>query len=99
MGTEPKKGVFRIYFVVMVLIIVLLVLTFCLYRIVNNCCHKKIGNFRYLIKIQINHNRCIKNISGLQEKPYYNQKISIKSMYWKTIKTKIKLLIKTFQTL
>ena len=38
--TEPKKGVFSIYFVVMVLIIVLLVLTFGLYRIVNNCCHQ-----------------------------------------------------------
>jgi len=39
--TEPKKGVFSIYFVVMVLIIVFLVLTFGLCRIVNNRCHKK----------------------------------------------------------
>ena len=39
--TEAKKGIFSIYFVVMVLIIVLLVLTFGLYRIVNNCRHKK----------------------------------------------------------
>merc|ERR1711953_167891 len=39
--TEPKKGVFSIYFVVMVLIIVLLVLIFGLYTIVNKCCHKK----------------------------------------------------------
>jgi len=39
--TEPKKGVFSIYFVVMVLILVLLVLTFGLYGIINNCRHKK----------------------------------------------------------
>jgi len=34
---QPKKGVFSIYFVVMVLILSLLILSFALYRIIYNC--------------------------------------------------------------
>ena len=39
---EPKKGVFSIYFVAMVLILVLLIASFALYRVMINCNRKPV---------------------------------------------------------
>ena len=38
---EPKKGVFSIYFVVMVLILILLTASFALYKMIINCGRKQ----------------------------------------------------------